>query len=140
MRKLLLKQHSDCPFPTLNHLQLLATGKSWPFGQCLVVFACGLVCPRQILIGISTYRDLNSASGSSGRICPADCESLNSSRTSPSFPSAFRKSMMYVELKPTTIGSPEYGVSIVSSLSPDSVELELIFSSLLSSRSRIAPD
>jgi len=28
------------------------------------------------------------------------------------------------------IGSLEYGVSMVSSLSPDSVELELIFSSL----------
>ena len=50
--------------------------------------------PNQIRIGISTYRDLYSASGSSGRICPADCESLNSSRTSPSFPSAFKKSMM----------------------------------------------
>ena len=48
----------------------------------------------QIRIGISTYRYLYSASGSSGRICPADCESLNSSRTSPSFPSAFRKSSM----------------------------------------------
>ena len=38
------------------------------------------------------------------------------------------------------IGSLEYGVSIVSSLSPDSVELELILSSLPSSRSRMAPD
>ncbi len=46
----------------------------------------------QIRIGISTYRDRYSASGSSGRICPADCESLNSRRTSPSFPSALRNS------------------------------------------------
>ncbi len=49
---------------------------------------------RQIRIGIRTYRDLYSASGSSGRICPADCESLNSSRTSPSLPRALRKSMI----------------------------------------------
>ena len=48
--------------------------------------------------------------------------------------------MMYVELKPTVIGSPEYGVSIVSSLSPLSVDCELIFNSFDSSRSRIAPD
>src|SRR6478735_4723862 len=41
-----------------------------------------LICLRQILMGIRTYRDLNSASGSSGRIWPADCESLNSSLTS----------------------------------------------------------
>src|ERR1700722_18450549 len=46
----------------------------------------------QIRIGISTYRYLYSASGSSGRIWPADCESLNSSRTSPSLLSAFKKS------------------------------------------------
>jgi len=49
---------------------------------------------RQIRIGINTYLYLYSASGSSGRICPADCESLNSSRTSPSLLSAFRKSRM----------------------------------------------
>jgi hypothetical protein len=48
----------------------------------------------QILIGINTYRDLYSASGSSGRTWPADCESLNSSRTSPSLPSDFKKSMI----------------------------------------------
>src|SRR4029079_12958395 len=48
----------------------------------------------QIRMGIRTYRDRNSASGSSGRICPADWESLHSSRTSPSLPSDFRKSMM----------------------------------------------
>ncbi len=48
----------------------------------------------QMRMGISTYRERYSASGSSGRIWPALCESLNSSRTSPSLPSAFRKSMM----------------------------------------------
>lgn len=48
----------------------------------------------QIRIGISTYFERYSASGSSGRIWPADWASLNSRRTSPSLLRAFKKSRM----------------------------------------------
>ncbi len=59
----------------------------------------------QIRIGIKIYRYFTSSFASSGRICPALCASLNSSRTSPVFPIAFRKSIKYWLLNPTTSGS-----------------------------------
>jgi hypothetical protein len=62
--------------------------------ESLLLVVVDISSDFQIRIGINTYRERYSASGSSGRIWPALCESLNSSRTSPSFPSAFRKSMM----------------------------------------------
>src|SRR5579884_4320642 len=93
-----------------------------------------------IRMGIMMYRYLYSSEPSSGRIWPADCASLNSSRTSPVLPTAFRKSSRYAELNPTTSGSKLYGVSMTSSDSPASVEEEEIFSSFCSRRILIAPE
>ena len=60
----------------------------------LLAAAFLMVRGAQMRMGIKTYLDLYSASGSSGRTWPALCESLNSRRTSPSLPSALRKSTM----------------------------------------------
>jgi phytoene/squalene synthetase len=78
---------------------------SWPFGQHMVFLTRETKFTFQIRIGIKMYRYFTSSFASSGRICPALWASLNSSRTSPVFPIAFRKSIRYWLLNPTTSGS-----------------------------------
>ncbi len=62
--------------------------------SCRAFYFEVIIAVRVRLSPATARRYLYSASGSSGRIWPADCESLNSSRTSPALSSALRKSRM----------------------------------------------
>jgi hypothetical protein len=97
--------HISVYFQLVEITHKLAIWPNYGVFDMLLLLAAALYGKFQIRIGIRMYRYLTSSFASSGRIWPALCASLNSSRTSPVLPIAFRKSMRYWLLNPTTNGS-----------------------------------